>query len=262
MVCSFVRLILSAPARGYIFTIFLQEPVQLYRNREEVLAELKEAFIRRLWNDTSSIRPDSPDITGIYQGFRCVGSQSKLGADFPVKAYKLSENRYTLEDIKASIPSCKVDLAPLYEKPRRKSTVTLEEAKELYPEWYEKRIVQGEPKQKSKKQGGTWVCNEALYEWWKRKITEEVKAGRAFNFSIMALCSYGLEVWHIRAEDTERRLCVPGPFREPYRGRGQPFQPGRCERRSSGIERGQKKAVNDSKPGMDRGQHKGYDTSK
>ncbi|BDL73995.1 hypothetical protein ACTK3C_001844 [Campylobacter jejuni] len=98
----------------------------------------------------------------------------------------------TLEDIKASIPSCKVDLAPLYEKPRRKSTVTLEEAKELYPEWYEKRIVQGEPKQKSKKQGGTWVCNEALYEWWKRKITEEVKAGGRY-FSIMALCSYGLK---------------------------------------------------------------------
>ena len=53
--------------------------------------------------------------------------------------------------------------APLYEKPRRKSTVTPEEAKELYPDWYEKRIVQGAPKQKSKKQGGTWVCNYALY---------------------------------------------------------------------------------------------------
>ena len=77
----------------------------------------------------------------------------------------------------------------LYEKPRRKSTVTLEEAKALYPEWYEKRIVQGEPKQKSKKQGGTWVCNEALYEWWKRKITEEVKAGGRY-FSIMASVSY------------------------------------------------------------------------
>ena len=170
---------LVSSGKGVHLYYFLQEQVQLYRNREEVLAELKEALIRRLWNDTSSIRPDSPDITGIYQGFRCVGSQSKLGADFPVKAYKLSENRYTLEDIKASIPSCKVDLAPLYEKPRRKSTVTLEEAKELYPEWYEKRIVQGEPKQKSKKQGGTWVCNEALYEWWKRKITEEVHLARA-----------------------------------------------------------------------------------
>ncbi|EGD4086010.1 repa, partial [Campylobacter jejuni] len=100
---------LVSSGKGVHLYYFLQEPVQLYRNREEVLAELKEAFIRRLWNDTSSIRPDSPDITGIYQGFRCVGSQSKLGVDFPVKAYKLSENRYTLEDIKASIPSCKVD---------------------------------------------------------------------------------------------------------------------------------------------------------
>lgn len=95
---------LVSSGKGVHLYYFLQEPVQLYRNREEVLAELKEAFIRRLWNDTSSIRPDSPDITGIYQGFRCVGSQSKLGVDFPVKAYKLSENRYTLEDIKASMP--------------------------------------------------------------------------------------------------------------------------------------------------------------
>ena len=70
---------LVSSGKGVHLYYFLQEPVQLYRNREKVLAELKEAFIRRLWNDTSSIRPDSPDITGIYQGFRCVGSQSKLG---------------------------------------------------------------------------------------------------------------------------------------------------------------------------------------
>ena len=189
-----------------------------------------------------------------------MGSQSKLGADFPVKAYKLSENRYTLEDIKASIPSCKVDLAPLYEKPRRKSTVTLEEAKELYPEWYEKRIVQGEPKQKSKKQGGTWVCNEALYEWWKRKITEEVNAGGRY-FSIMALCSYGLKCG-ISEQKIRRDAYAFLDHLESLTEDEDKFQPGRCERRSPGVERGQKKAVNDSKPGMDRGQHKGYDTSK
>lgn len=184
---------LVSSGKGVHAYYFLKEPVQLYHNLEDTLAELKEAFIRRLWNDTSSIRPDSPDITGIYQGFRCVGSQSKLGADFPVKAYKMSDNRYTLEDIKDSIPNCKVDLSVLTEKPKKeKSKLSLDEAKKLYPEWYEKRIVQGEPKQKSKKQGGTWVCNEALYEWWKRKITEEVKAGGRY-FSIMALCSYGLK---------------------------------------------------------------------
>lgn len=73
---------LVSSGKGVHAYYFLKEPVQLYHNLEDTLAELKEAFIRRLWNDTSSIRPDSPDITGIYQGFRCVGSQSKLGADF------------------------------------------------------------------------------------------------------------------------------------------------------------------------------------
>jgi hypothetical protein len=93
-----------------------------------------------------------PDITGIYQGFRCVGSQSKLGADYPVKAYKMSDNRYTLEDIKDSIPNCKVDLSVLTEKPKKeKSKLSLDEAKKLYPEWYQERVVEGRPKKK-----GTW----------------------------------------------------------------------------------------------------------
>ena len=73
---------LISSGKGVHLYYFLQEPVQLYRNREEVLAELKEAFIRRLWNDTSSIRPDSPDITGIYQGFRCVGESVKAGKEY------------------------------------------------------------------------------------------------------------------------------------------------------------------------------------
>ena len=68
----------------------------------------------------------------------------------------------------------------------------MEEAKELYPEWYQERIVEGKPRQSARNQGGTWVCNEALYEWWKRKIMTEVKEGGRY-FSIMALCSYGLK---------------------------------------------------------------------
>lgn len=183
---------LVSSGKGVHLYYFLKEPLQLYRNREKLLAELKEAFIRRLWNDTSSIRPDNPDITGIYQGFRCVGGQTKLGKEFLVKAYKLSDNRYTLEDIKASMPNCTIDLSPLYCKPRTSGKVTLEEARNLYPEWYEERIVQGKPKQKSKRTGGTWVCNIALYEWWKKKIMGDVKAGGRY-FSIMALCAYGLK---------------------------------------------------------------------
>lgn len=182
---------LVSSGRGVHAYYFLKEPVQLYHNLEDTLAALKEAFIRRLWNDTSSIKPDSPDITGIYQGFRCVGSQSKLGANYLVKAYKLSDNRYTLEDIKNSIPNCKVDLSILTEKPKKEKSkkvkLSLDEAKKLYPKWYQERVVEGRPKQK-----GTWVCKEALYEWWKNKIFTEVKVGGRY-FSIMALCAYGLK---------------------------------------------------------------------
>lgn len=180
---------LVSSGKGVHVYYFLQEPVQLYHNLESVLSELKEAFIRRLWNDTSSLKPDAPDITGIYQGFRCVGSQSKLGAEYPVRAFKLSENRYTLEDIKASIPDCKIDLSVLYKKPSPecKKTIPIEKAKELYPQWYQERIIEGKPKKKA-----TWTCNVALYEWWKSKIMNNVKVGGRY-FSIMALCAYGLK---------------------------------------------------------------------
>ena len=178
---------LVSSGRGVHLYYFLKEPLQLYRNREKKLAEIKEAFIIRLWNDTSSLRPEKPDITGIYQGFRCVGSQSKLGQDYIVKAWKLCDNRYTIEDIVNAIPSCKIDLTSLYEKPKRESKLSLEEAKELYPEWYERRVVKREPKKQ-----GTWVCNKALYEWWKNKIFTDVKVGGRY-FSIMALCAYGLK---------------------------------------------------------------------
>lgn len=180
---------LVSSGKGVHLYYLLKEPIELYHNREKTLAELKEAFIRRHWNDTSSIRPDNPDITGIYQGFRCVGSLSKLGENFPVKAWRLSDKRYTLEEIKGSIPSCKVDLSSIYEKPQRekpKKSMKLEEAKELYPAWYQSKIVEGKSFKK------TWTCNSGLYDWWKRKMKDEVKVGGRY-FSIMALCAYGLK---------------------------------------------------------------------
>jgi len=173
--------------KGIHLYYFLKEPQPIYRNLKGTLSKLKEDFIDRLWNDTSSLKPDEPDSANIYQGFRCVGSQTKLGVEYIVKAYKLSDNRYTLEDIKNSIPSCKIDLSVLYEKPKKIKKTNLEKAKELYPDWYEERIIQGIPNQK-----GKWVCKEALYEWWKRQITENVKSGGRY-FSIMALCAYGLK---------------------------------------------------------------------
>ena len=79
---------LVSSGKGVHLYYLLKEPFDLYKNREKLLSELKTQFIQRMWNDTTSIKPDDIDITGIYQGFRCVGSQSKLGVDYIVTAYR------------------------------------------------------------------------------------------------------------------------------------------------------------------------------
>lgn len=178
---------LVSSGKGVHLYYFLTEPVKMYSHRVPVLTALKEDLIRRHWNDTSTVKPDTPDITGILQGFRCVGSFSKLGADYPVRAWRLCDNRYTLEQIKDSIPSCQVDLSLIYKKPEhKKSTYTLEEAKRLYPDWYQSKIVEGKPLKR------TWTCNIALYDWWKRQMHEQVRAGGRY-YAIMALCAFGLK---------------------------------------------------------------------
>lgn len=180
--------------RGVHIYYFLKEPIRLYHNRAEKLREIKEALIYRLWNDATSLREER-DYTGIYQGFRCVGSQTKFQDGTVTKAWRFSDSRYTVDDIVEFFEEwgTTIDLTGFYEKPEPK--LTLAEAKIKYPEWYERRIVRGEPKitpKKSKQGQKYWTCKIDLYEWWKRKIKNEVKSGGRY-YSIAALCGYGLK---------------------------------------------------------------------
>jgi len=71
--------------------------------------------------------------------------------------------------------------------------VDLAKARELYPEWYEKRIVKKLP-------AGRWVCNKGLYYWWLNKIQEGNNAhdGNRYNciavlFIMAVKCNIGVE---------------------------------------------------------------------
>lgn len=180
---------LVSSGRGLHLYYFLQSPVPLYRNLEKMLSNLKQTLTERLWNDTSSLKGEKQDIdkAGIYQNFRAVGSQSKIGDGFPVRAYKLTDHRYTLEEIRDAIPFCKIPVEQVHQAPEfqlRERGVPLEKAKELWPDWYEERIVKGKPA------GKKWLVKRDLYEWWKRKIASDVKAGGRY-YSIYALVCYG-----------------------------------------------------------------------
>ena len=119
-------------------------------------------------------------MQGIMQGFRIIGSQTKLGKDYPVVAFRYGSH-VTLDYLVNSIP----DVIKERTNARavlKKGLLPLEEAKKKYPDWYERRIVRGEPK-------GRWVVKRDLYDWWLRRIRTEIKVGHRF-YAIMTLAIY------------------------------------------------------------------------
>lgn len=63
-----------------------------------------------------------------------------------------------------------------------KSEMSLEEAKEKYPDWYERRILKHENKRH-------WTVKPALYEWWLRQIMVGAVVGKRY-YCIMCLAIY------------------------------------------------------------------------
>lgn len=155
----------------------LERPVPLYPNVIKQLSNLRHDLIWLVWNRYITELGGSPQYESVTQGFRMVGSTTKDGDR--VRAYRTGEkttieelNEYALED------GHKVT------EFRYKSPNTLAEAKELYPEWYEKRIVQGTPK-------GHWVVKRDLYDWWKRQVSKS-KYGHRYYF-VMTLAIYAIK---------------------------------------------------------------------
>ncbi|MEH2941270.1 hypothetical protein VV088_22620, partial [Lawsonibacter sp. JLR.KK007] len=64
----------------------------------------------------------------------------------------------------------------------RKSSMPLAEAKEKYPDWYERRIVRGERR-------GRWTVKRDLYDWWLRRIRDEIRVGHRYH-GVMTLAIY------------------------------------------------------------------------
>lgn len=160
----------------HLYYVF-KNPIELKQPMRDALRVLKYDLTRYcIWNKyTSTIR--GPQVQSIFQGFRMVGTQSKLGPECPVVAFEVGD-KIDLEHLNQFVyEESRVNEANL------KSALTLEEAKENYPDWYQKRIVEGKPR-------GHWVNKRALYEWWLRRLTYEVGEGHRY-YGVMCLAAYG-----------------------------------------------------------------------
>ena len=157
----------------------LKEPVPMYPYNQKCLKELKYSLTRQIWNKfTSTIK--EPQMQGILQGFRVVGSGSKLGREYPVRAFRLG-GPVELARLLDYIPDSNGEQQRL-EGLMRKSRLSLAEAKEKYPDWYERRIVK-------KERRGRWTVKRDLYDWWLHRIADEIRVGHRF-YGIMTLAIY------------------------------------------------------------------------
>lgn len=110
-----------------------------------------------------------------------VGTQTKLGRRYLVTAFRTGE-RVTIEYLNGFL----MDESKAVKDFRYKSDLSLAEAKEKYPEWYEKRIVRCEKQ-------GRWHIKRALYDWWLKKIQSgAVSVGHRY-WSLSVLASYGIK---------------------------------------------------------------------
>ena len=157
----------------------LTEPIPMYPQNQHYLKELKYSLTRQIWNRfTSTIR--QPQMQGLMQGFRVVGSGTKLGKGYPVVAYRLGD-RVALDDLLEYIPSSNGERQKV-EGILRKSCMPLAEAKEKYPDWYERRVVK-------KERRGRWTVKRDLYDWWLRRIRDEIRVGHRYH-GVMTLAIY------------------------------------------------------------------------
>lgn len=126
----------------HLYYLF-EKPVPLYRHMQEQLRDFKYELIAKIWNRYTSTYTEREQVQyqGIFQGFRMVGSQTKLGKRYPVKAF-LTGKKVTVEYLNGFL----MDSSKVVTNFNYKSDLPLAQAKEKYPEWYERRIVNKENK--------------------------------------------------------------------------------------------------------------------
>lgn len=184
----------------HLYYLF-EKPIALYPNVKKLLQNLKYGLTRRLWNMyTSSIKDEQ--FQGIFQGFRVPDTKTKIGTS--VTAYEFKDAEYVNIEYLNSFISSGNDLKLTSDQVEiiqnaeyTKNKVSLSRAKELYPDWYERRIVKGEKRAK-------WNIKRDLYEWWLSKIQYEdlVKEGHRY-FCIMTLAMYAVKC-NVPYEELER----------------------------------------------------------
>ena len=167
---------LVASGTGLHLYYVFEKAIPLYKNIVEQLQKYKKRLTWQLWTQGVSDLQDAVQYESLFQGFRMPGTITKNGSR--ARAFMVdSGEKVSIEYLNQFVPD-QYKMADF----SYKSKLTREQAAQKYPEWYEKRVVNGRPK-------GTWTANEAVYKWWKKQIEDGAEDGHRY-YCVMALATY------------------------------------------------------------------------
>lgn len=187
---------------GVHVVYLFEEPVPAHKKYYDSLNRLKAELSDLMWSCYTSRETDK-QFQGIFQSFRMVGSPTKLGADYRVSAYKIGR-KTTIDELNWYVSEesqCNLE---------ESEGLSLAEAKELYPEWYQRRIVDG-------RTVGDYLLSEAekqrrraWYDAWVARIKAGAKDGNRHG-CICVLFHYAMKA-EIPLEETYQDALALLPF--------------------------------------------------
>lgn len=161
----------------------LDTPIRADIETIRKLNNVKQYLTRNIWNRYNSYI-EKPQYQPATQGFRMVGSASKLGARYPLRAFRTGE-KWNIQDLADRIPNFReYDQLRVSFDISDRSRVPLAKAKELWPEWYKRRIEDGEPSK--------WHIKRDLYDWWLGKIKTDASYGHRY-FAVLCLAIFAIK---------------------------------------------------------------------
>ena len=177
----------------HLYYVF-EEPISLFPNTKIQLKTLKKGLTERIWNPYTSDYDERGlkiEQQGIFQPFRAIGGKTKKDApEKRLRAFRMNQHPFSISVLNRFVPEeFRMDEGKIF----KESKITLEQAKEKYPEWYKKVIDQKDDMPNKWDIAGK-VHGEnpyALYDWWKKKTLGATYKHR--YFTIMCLVIYGVK---------------------------------------------------------------------
>ena len=158
----------------HLYYVF-EQAIPLFPNIAKELQRYKHRLTQMCWNEgiTTAKNDNEIQYEGIYQGFRMPGTITKHGKtsgdDERARCF-LTGKKVTVEYMNSFVEDKYQIKEVTY-----KSKCTKAQAKELYPDWYEKRIVDG-----YKGVINPWKLNRNVYDWWLRTLKSGAKVGHRY----------------------------------------------------------------------------------